>query len=296
MKQMQANLAMLGAIILWGTSATVSKIALERMGTVEIYTFRVLGGALVLWAVSLLLYKRVRWNGWQPLLMGFFSPGLVTFFIILGLSYTSAVNGSVVWGIIPVIQPVLARVFLKEPLEASVMVGACLSVLGISVLFYLKNQDGTGVLLGDLYLVTGVLCATASQLMARRVASTRGLPIVTTSYQMSVAAGLGLILLSFNPSAAAAYAEIDFVLFMVLCYLVLTSAGPYLLSNFALQELSVGRSALFSPLSGPIGVVFASLVFREPLSPWILISIMVALTGAFLPAIVGVVRSRRRLS
>ena len=156
MKQLHANLAMFGATLLWGSSPTVSKMALAGADMVEIYAFRVVGGALLLWAVSLLAYRGFRWNGFAPLLMGLFSPGLVTFFIIWGLSHTSAINASVVWGVLPVIQPFLGRMFLKEAIEPSVLAGACLSIVGVAILFALKSQDGSGSLFGDFLLIMAV--------------------------------------------------------------------------------------------------------------------------------------------
>ncbi len=293
MKQMQANLAMLGAIFLWGTSPTVSKLVLADVGSVEIYTFRVVGGAILLWCVSIFVYRQIRWNGIAPLIMGFFSPGLVTLFIIFGLSLTSAVNGSVVWGVMPVVQPLLARFFLKEPLEKSVFAGACLSIVGVAILFVLKNEDGSGSLLGDGLLLCGVACATVSQILARRVAVRQGAAIVTTSYQMLVASVLGLGILLIATPIQDAYQTVDIPIFLLLCYLILTSAGPYLLSNYALQNMSLGRSALFTPLSGPIGVIFASIVFQESMSIWIFLAILVALAGAFLPTCMSYLAVRR---
>jgi drug/metabolite transporter (DMT)-like permease len=294
MKQLQANLAMLAAMLLWGTSPTATKYVLADLGTSEIYAFRVVGGALVLWCISILIYKKVRWHGFAPLIMGFFSPGLVTLFIVLGLSYTSAINGSVVWGVLPVVQPLLARIFLQEPIEGSVMAGAVLSIIGITILFLLKNQDGSGSLFGDFLLLCGVLSATASQILARKVAVEHGKPIVTTSYQMLVAALLGIGILVFTTPLDSAYQSVDVPIFFLLCYLVLTSAGPYFLSNYALQNMSVGRSALFSPLAGPIGVTFAMFIFREPMDAWIFIAILVALAGAFLPTYMTFRANRRQ--
>ncbi len=293
MKQLHANLAMFGAILLWGTSPTVSKMALAGADMVEIYAFRVVGGALLLWAVSLLAYRGFRWNGFAPLLMGLFSPGLVTFFIIWGLSHTSAVNASVVWGVLPVIQPVLGRMFLKEAIEPSVLAGACLSIVGVAILFALKSQDGSGSLFGDFLLIMAVLCVAGAQLLARRVAVNLGAPLVTTSYQMLAAAALGIGILLLTTPVSEAYTRVDSATYLLLGYLIITSAGPYLLSNFALQHMSVGRSALYSPLSGPIGVVFATVVFRESLDPWIFLAIVIALAGAFLPTYASYRADRR---
>lgn len=279
------SLAMMGAVLLWASSATGNKLAVADVSVPEIVAFRIVGGALVLWGVGTLLGRRYRWPGPVPLLMGILEPGLVTFFIVLGVSYTSAVNATVVWGIMPLTQPLLARLFLKEPIHKAVLVGAAMAIGGTVMLFVAKQQDGTGSLLGDFFLVCGVASASVNQMIARRIATTRREPIVTTSYQLLSASLVASLFLLVMVPPATPYVGADAVTFAVLCFLILTTAGPFLLYNFALQELSVGRVSLFAPLTGPVGVVIATIAFGEPVDAVIVSAILIALGGAFLPSL-----------
>ncbi len=63
------SLAMLGAVLLWGSSPTVNKWVLADVGVSEIVAFRIVGAGLVLWLLLAAL-RRVRWTGPLPLLMG----------------------------------------------------------------------------------------------------------------------------------------------------------------------------------------------------------------------------------
>ena len=103
-----------------------------------------------------------------------------------------------------------------------------------------------------------VACASANQLVARRVATTRREPIATTSYQLLSASALALVYLFWMAPPAQPYQGADGATYGVLCFLILTTAGPFLLYNYALQYLPVGRISLFGPLTGPIGVVLAT--------------------------------------
>jgi drug/metabolite transporter (DMT)-like permease len=279
------SLAMLGAVFLWASSATGNKWALADVTVPEVVAYRIVGGALILWCAGLALRRSYRWRGPWPLLMGILEPGLVTFFIVLGLKYTSAVNAAVVWGIMPATQPVLARLILKEPIQRSVLVGAALAIAGTALLFAVKHEDGTGSLLGDFLLVCGVASASANQMIARRIATTHREPIVTTSYQLLSSSLLALVYLAFFVPPAGLYATADAVTYAVLTFLILTTAGPFFLYNYALQYMSVGRVSLFAPLTGPIGVVMATLAFGEPIDALIVAAILMALGGAFLPAL-----------
>jgi len=277
------NLAMVGAVLLWAASPTGNKWALADVTVPEVVAFRVIGGAVLLWSVGLMLRRRYRWHGPIPLLMGILEPGLVTFFNVLGLNYTSAVNAAVVWGIMPLTQPLLARLVLKEAVQPSVVVGAALAIGGTTLLFLAKHQDGTGSLLGDIFLLCGVASSAANQLVARRVAITRREPIVTTSYQLLSSSALALVYLFWMVPPALPYQGADAATYGVLCFLILTTAGPFLLYNYALQYLAVGRISLFAPLTGPIGVVLATLAFGEPVDGVIVAAIAMALGGAFVP-------------
>jgi len=284
---------MVGAILLWGSSTTAGKLVLDTVSVPEIVAFRILGGAVVLWTGGLLLRQKFRLSSPVPIIMGILEPGLVTFFIVLGLYYTSAVNAAVVWGIMPLTQPILARLFLKEPIKPVIVVGAVLAIGGTALLFYAKHQAGTGNLLGDFYLVVGVLCACANQMLARRMATTHRAPIVTTAYQLLSASVLALIFLFSVTAPAEAYQDIDGFHYGLLWYLVLCTAGPFFLYNFALQYMSVGHVSLFAPLSGPIGVLLAAIVFNEP-ADWVIVSaIVLAMVGAFIPTMAAVWTGRR---
>ena len=67
--------------------------------------------------------------------------------------------------------------------------------------------------------------------------------------------------------------------------MILTTAGPFFLYNYALQYLSVGRVSLYAPLTGPVGVVIATVAFGEPVDALIVAAIVMALGGAFLPSL-----------
>jgi drug/metabolite transporter (DMT)-like permease len=274
---------MLGAVLMWAAAPTANKWALVDVSVAEVVAFRIIAGAIFIWSIGLALGRSFQWRGPWPLVMGVLEPGLLTFFVVLGLEYTSAVNGAVVWGITPLTQPLLARAILKEPIQPSVMLGAVLAVSGVALLFTAKSLDGTGSLLGDFFLICAVASAAVNQLIARRVALRHRQPIVVTSYQLLSASLLALVYLAIRVPVSSVYAGADARTYAVLCFLALATGAPFFLYNYALQSMSVGRTSLFGPLSGPVGVVIATLAFGEPVDAMIVVAILLALGGAFTP-------------
>lgn len=285
---------MMGAVLLWAAAPTGNKWALADVSVAEVVAFRIVAGAVFLWGVGFALGRSFQWRGPLPLVMGVLEPWLVTFFVVLGLKYTSAVNAAVVWGITPLTQPLLARAILKEPIQASVMMGAVLAVTGVSLLFMAKSLDGTGSLLGDLFLICAVASAAVNQLIARHIALRYRQPIVVTSYQLLSASILALVFLAILVPPSTAYDGADASTYAVLCFLALATGAPFFLYNYALQTMSVGRTSLFGPLSGPLGVMIATLVFGEPVDAVIVIAIVIALGGAFSPTLAALWSQRRQ--
>lgn len=202
------------------------------------------------------------------------------------IAQTSAVNGAVVWGILPVTQPVLARLVLKEPLQPTVAIGAVFAVSGAALLFATKQADGSGTLFGDLLLLGAVLSAACNQLLARRVAQRQRKPILVTACQMATASIIALVLFALYVEPATAYKGVTVGGFGLLCYLTLTTAGPFLLYNIALQHLPVGAISLFAPLAGPLGALWAALLLGDIVSPVGLAAIVIILAGALMPTVV----------
>lgn len=287
---------MLGAITLWSTTAPMTKFTLQFAGVWEIVLFRVALAATAMWAIALVVYGLVslRRVGPWPFIMGILEPGMVTVFLVLGVSQTSAVNGAVVWGILPVTQPLLARLILKEPLQRSVAVGAVLAVGGTAMLFASKQADGSGTLQGDLFLVCAVLAAACNQLLARRVAQRQRNPVVVTGCQMTTATCIAVILFALFGDPGSAYDGMSIGVFGLLCYLALTTAGPFFLYNYALQHLPVGAVSLFAPLVGPLGAIWAALVLGDVVNPAGLIAIAVILAGALMPTLLPMLGARVR--
>jgi len=282
----KATLAMLGAVLLWASSGSASKSVLNYISVPEGMAFRIIGAALVMWFIGLVILKRrYQLRSYKPLLMGVLEPTLVTFFIMAGVAQTSAVNASVVWGILPITQPIMGRIFLGEPIQRSVALGAALAVCGTVLLFMTKQQDGSGSLTGDLLLLCAVGAASVNQMLARSVAQTEQNPLVTTSYQLLTAAMLALGFLLWNWPEQGLYANVTMSMAPLLVLLIITTAGPFFLYNYAMQTMPVGRVSLFAPLSGPIGAVIATVVFAEPVHWLIIIAIAMSLSGALLPTI-----------
>jgi drug/metabolite transporter (DMT)-like permease len=288
-------LAMLLAAMLWASSMVGAKVAVADLAIAEVVSGRFLFAAALLWVLVLLTRQPVRLKqAKRPLLMGMLDPGLVSLLIVWALQHTSAVNASVFWALMPLIMPIAGRLVLKEAINPMVVAGALLAVTGAVMLVAVNQAAGEGNLFGDLLAVSGVLCAVASSLLARRVAQQQGRAMVTTAWQMTMALMVGGAALMVLEQPAETVERVGQGPLLLMLYLgMIATAGPFFLFNFAMRHLPVGRISLFASLVGPLSVPMAAVFLGETIQGLEIAAIAIVMLGVFLPTLIGPERLAR---
>ena len=281
------TLAMLAAVFLWSSATPGSKFVLLEIPPAEFVMLRLSLAAVALWLIVMAMRPdvRLRTVGWRPLVMGLLEPGLVTFLVSLGLTMTSPVSGSVFWGLMPLLMPLLARVVLGEPIEMVVLAAAVIAFSGTVLLVWGQTHHGGGSLLGDAIVASGVLASALNGLIARRNAQRGANPLVTASWQLTSACAVAALLLLVMPASGKIDASPQSI--GVLLYLGLAvSAGVYILSNYALRHLPVGRISLLGCLTAPFGAMLSAYFLGTPVSGLDSIAVGLVIVAVALPALV----------
>jgi DME family drug/metabolite transporter len=283
------TLAMLAAVCLWASATPASKFALAELTVAEFVEFRLLLAAAALWA--LVAATRVKASpravGWRPLVMGLLEPGLVTVLVALGLTSTSPVSASVFWSLTPLILPLLGRVVLGERIEGVVLLAACMAFAATLVLAWGQAQHGGGDPFGDLCVASGVLASAVNTLLARRNAQTGASPLATSSWQLSSACCVASVLFFAVPRTGPPIAAASPPTLAVLVYLgLVVSAGVYILSNYAVRHLPVGRMGLLGCLVAPFGTLMSAALLGTNVALADLAAIAVVIAAVAMPALV----------
>jgi drug/metabolite transporter (DMT)-like permease len=289
-----ASLAMLAAVCLWSSATPVTKLAVAEIAVGEFVALRLALAAVALWLIVAVTgaKARLRAVGWRPLVMGVLEPGLVTLIVTLGLTMTSPVNGSVFWSLTPLLMPVLGYLVLGERLEMAVVAAAALALGATLLLVWGQNEHGGGSWLGDLCVAGGVVASAVNALLARRTAQAGANPLVTSCWQLTSAALLTALLAVLLPAGGVHVLEASPPALVSLIYLGLAvSGGVYILSNYALRHLPVGRVGLFGCLVGPAGTAMSALLVGTELSPLDLMALGLVVLAVLLPSLVA---GRRR--
>jgi drug/metabolite transporter (DMT)-like permease len=283
------TLAMLAAVLMWSSATPGSKFVLTELAVSEFVVLRLSLAALALWLIVLATRANagLRTVGWRPLVMGLLEPGLVTFLVSVGLTMTSPVSGSVFWGLTPLIVPLLGRVVLGEGIETVVMVAAIIAFGGTLMLVWGQTHHGGGSLVGDLFVASGVLASAINALIARRNAQAGANPLATASWQLTSACCIAALLFLVMPESEVRTTEPSAPSIGVLLYLgLIVSAGVYILSNYALRHLPVGRMSLLGCLTAPLGAIMSAVFLGTQVSALDLVAVAIVILAVALPTVV----------
>ena len=206
----------------------------------------------------------------------------------IGLLLTSPVSGVALISTLPIWQPFVARIFLREKIEIKVIIGAFITIIGTLILLSTQKKIGGGNYLGDFIIFLGMMCVSINEVLGRRFMQTKVNQLGVNTYQYMIGAILSvLILFILWPDSTFKYNNYLNLSPPVLAAITLSfiTFGAYLFYNFALRRAPIGRISLMYPLTGPIGATMSWIVLGSTISINIFISLIIILVGTIIPQI-----------
>jgi len=260
--------------VLWGAGPVAGKIALQGIPTITVGVLRFGLASLILFLVA-----RSRISGWRTLgrqdlilllVLGILGASVnhLVFFFALGLAPAShasiiAPTTSPIWTLL------LAARLAGERVSRGQVGGILLCMLGVVLIVRPSAGAGgsaLGILLGDfLFLLAGLSWGIYSYFC--KVAMRRHSAETILAYAMGVGGSL-LLPLALPERPWIALAHTPVTAWGGLAYLVVANTLlAYLWWNMGIQRVGAGRTAIFSNLVPPFGVLIAWLTLGERLTP-----------------------------
>jgi drug/metabolite transporter (DMT)-like permease len=293
---MRADLALLGANLVYATSYVATRVTLDAVPPAALALVRCVIGAAVLLPLAAQrrgVATRVigRADHARIAAMGVLGFGAAFALAHWGLVWSTAVNAAVLIIVEPLAIITLAPIMLGERLGRRAASGAAIALAG-TVLVVLEGIPGVTTRLaphwrGDLLLVASAIAFASYSLIGRDVlrrhAST---PVTVLSLVWGAAALAPLAALEWWSGARPAWtmAAVAGVLYLG----VVISGLAYLVWNWALERVEAPRAAVFLNVQPVTGALLGVLLLGEPFS------IFTAVGGVLI--IAGVYSSRARES
>ncbi len=160
----KGHFAMIVANLCWGLMSPFVKTVVlnSNVNAWTIVAFRVMGAAIAFWIASAFV-KREKVPAKDLLLMAvaaMFAIMLNQGVFVLGVSYTSPINASIVTTTMPIIAMIIAAFYLKEPVTWKKLTGILIGASGAIIIILSSASYGNG---SDGIGMKGILLCFAAQ-------------------------------------------------------------------------------------------------------------------------------------
>lgn len=189
-----SNLITYGALtlvsLLYGINYSVLKVVIpEYAGAFGFIAFRVTTAAAIFWIFFLPKIEKVNWknDGVRILLCTLTGIAVNQLLFYKGISLTSAVNGSIIMTLTPVLVLMWSGLILKERITGIKIAGIILGLVGAVVIIYQQGAEIAGNWRGDvLVFLNGTSYALYLVLVKPLMAKYRPMTIVTWIFTLGI--------------------------------------------------------------------------------------------------------------
>lgn len=246
-------------MMVWGFNVIAIKVLVDYFTPITIQAFRILTAGIVVLGVLLAKNEFRKMNkkeaGYIALiaLTGVFAHHSL---LATGLSQTSASNGGLILGLVPLTTSIFAMLFLGDRLTPLRLLGIILGFVGVTFVV-LNGSGGIGsASLGDLYVLLAVLAQATSFVFIKKITQTLDARLITGMMLVSGSILLFLVGRQIEPAGLETFGTAPgWVWLIFLGSAVLATGLGHMLFNNAIQHLGAGETAIFNNL-----VPFFSLV------------------------------------
>ncbi|WVT73508.1 DMT family transporter [Sinorhizobium chiapasense] len=282
------------AMILVGSTVIASKIIAAGLAP---FTATALRFAVAFPLFLLLMWftgtswPKLKSRDWLILIAqaGAGSVGYTTL-LIAGLSLTSATDAGVVIGTLPVVSAAIAILVLGERPDRRLLAAIALAAIGVLTIVFKSGEGGAHSPLGIALIFGAVVCEGLFILLNKRVKAEIS-PLALSTMMTGLGFAVALIPALFEPHATAVIDKNAIV--AVLYYALVPTVAGFVLWYAGAARVSGTEASVFTALAPVSAVLFAFLLFGEPVGLHQLLGIGCVL-GAVLGLTVPQIRSSRR--
>ncbi|MBN2874733.1 MAG: EamA family transporter [Spirochaetales bacterium] len=220
------------------------------------------------------------------LLIAMALTGVVAFapLLYLGLRFTTAVNGTLMNGLGPLLTGLFAALLIKEPFTTRQIIGSVAALAGVVVLLSggVAASGGIGVNPGDLLILVAVTMWALYSVAVRKVVKHRS-PLSATA--LSIFLGLPLLIVAAIVESSSNPAQWTPALAGTIIYLgVVPAALGFFSWNAGIKYLGAGGAMVFYNTLPLYGALFGFLFLGETLGPAHLAGGALILSGGLVAA------------
>jgi drug/metabolite transporter (DMT)-like permease len=281
----KALIALASVCFFWGTTWIASKEGVRHMPALQLVGIRQLlgGGCYVLF----FLFKGIAFpkgKEWIPILiLSFLNFMLSNALSTWGVKYISAGLGSVIGAIFPLWLVIIGLFGSKTKLKTKAVLGLALGFTGICVIFFEHLHDflNAGFRIGILMSLISTWSWAFGTIYTKKHAVHFN-PYFALGLQMVISA-VSLLIISSLTNNTVPLTAIPWQSWMAIAYLVVFgSVISFIAYLYALQNLPTEQVSIYAYINPVVAVLLGSIIFGEKLTGFIIVGVIIALSGVYL--------------
>lgn len=271
MKRWHLYFLIIMVMVIWGFNVTAIKIIVNHFSPVTITSLRIFIAFLTL--APMLFYKKElqKLSKKDVLFIGLVALSGVLghhYFLSVGLSKTSAANGGLILGSVPIVTTVAAALFLGDRLTAFRIFGLIFGFSGVALIMLMQPGATFSFAMGDIFIFCAVLAQAISFILINKMSDTAGTQAVTGLSLMMGSGMLFALSLAVEPEGISSLKTTEWMPWLVfIASGIIATAFGHLIYNHAIQRIGAGQASLFLNLSPFFSLVGASLFLGEKIYP-----------------------------
>jgi drug/metabolite transporter (DMT)-like permease len=260
---------------------TMSKIAFRVFSPEAVVFFRIVGSAALFSMFYFPLFREPIVEKKHYLyfaVFAFFGVAGNQFLFIKGVSYTTAINASILISTIPIFTLILAILLRKEPFTLSRFLGVILALIGVGILLGAHQLTFQGYMKGNIFILLNS-ASFSFYLVISKPILTRYKPITVITY-MFLFASLEIAPLTLKEVLSIPYSSLqlgDWVPPIIL--VVFGTFIPYMINKQILQRTYSSIVAIYTYIQPLLGSLLAILILDERFTLRLLLSALLILVG-----------------
>jgi len=276
---------MLAVGILYGANYSIMKtVTPQYLNPFGFLVARVGVAVVCFMAVGFLVGEKVNWreDGWRLFLSALFGVGINMICFFKGLSLTTAINGSIIMTLTPIMVFITSLVVLKEKLIGRKVIGLILGLAGAFLIIYKRDISiSQGNWFGDLLIFINALSYGAYLVIVK--------PLLTKYKPITIARwafffGFFIILpFGWNEIQEVNWAVIPTQIYINMTYVIIgVTVIVYFVNIWAMKKVSPSTVGAYIYVQPVFATIIAALFFDEVLTLKHLIAAIMVFSGVWL--------------
>lgn len=280
-----AIIALIVANIIWGATSPILKWSLADIGPFTLAFLRFFIASILLLPFAIHKLKIQRKHILFLIFLAFIGFNIHIGAFLWGIKLAPSINAPIIGSAAPIFIIIGSVAFLREKVKRKTIIGTVISLLGVILIVIrpLLEENGTGMLAGNLLLVLGTITVVIYTLMLKKIDSFYS-SLTITFWTFTIAAILFLppVLWETQGNLSSLLSISPRGMIGVFYGAVLSSLVGYLLFTFSLKKIPASEAGVSFYLDPVIAILIAIPLLGEAITPAYILGSILVFAGIYI--------------